>query len=237
MPSVEVCFAPPMFPSYARSGISVVVIDIFRATSAMVTALHHGVQSIIPVGSLDHARAYLAKGYLAGGERNGEVADGFAFGNSPFSYMNPEFAGHDVVLTTTNGTQAIEMAWGYTEQICIGAFLNLSAIASHLQKEDNDVVLLCAGWKDRFNTEDSLFAGALTSKLIETGNFTTVCDSAKAANLLWDAAKNDLSGFLSDSSHRKRLGHLNLDDDVNYCLSIDICPLVPVLRNGKFVKA
>lgn len=237
MPSVEICFAPPMFPSYARQGISVVVVDVFRATSAMITALHHGVGSIIPVGSLDHARDYLAKGFLAGGERNGEVAEGFAFGNSPFSYMNPDFAGREVVLTTTNGTQAIEMAWGYTENISIGAFINLSAVANHLLAQNQDVVILCAGWKDRFNTEDSLFAGALASKLTESGQFTTSCDSVRAAQLLWNEAKTDLVVFLATSSHRQRLAHLNLENDVHYCLNIDTCPTVPVLRHGKLVKA
>jgi 2-phosphosulfolactate phosphatase len=235
MPQVEVCFAPPMFPAYAREGISVVVVDVFRATSAIVTALHHGVAAIVPVGSLQQARSYLDKGFLAGGERNGEVAEGFAFGNSPFSYMNPDFRGREVVLTTTNGTQAIEMARGYTDRISIGAFLNLSALAQHLRTEGRDVVILCAGWKDRFNMEDSLFAGALTDRLVTECGYTTECDSATASMLVYRSARTDLKHFLRGCSHRRRLAHLNLEADVDYCLRVDICPVVPVLHNGKLL--
>lgn len=237
MPQVEVCFAPPMFPAYAREGISVVVADVFRATSAIVTALHHGVGAIIPVGSLHQAKSYLDKGYLAGGERNGEVAEGFAFGNSPFSYMDPAFRGREVVLTTTNGTQAIEMAWGFTDRISIGAFLNLSALAQHLRSEGRDVVILCAGWKDRFNMEDSLFAGALTDRLISHHGYTTECDSATASMSVYRSARTDLRHFLRGCSHRRRLAHLNLEADVDYCLREDICPVVPVLRDGRLVMA
>jgi 2-phosphosulfolactate phosphatase len=230
---VEVCFSPTLFPHFAREGIIVVVVDIFRATSAMVTAFHHGSKAIIPVSTIKEAKAFKAKGFLAGGERNGEVVDGFAFGNSPFSYMSEEIRGREIALTTTNGTRAINIAAKQADSIVIGSFLNLGALAEWIVPQGKDVVILCAGWRDRFNMEDSLFAGALTNLLLISGKFYSDCDSANASSLVYRSARRNPLRFLSSCSHRKRLAHLHLEKDVEYCLQTDITTVVPVLNNGK----
>ena len=235
MNHVEVCFSPPLYPQFAREGTIVVVVDIFRATSAMVTAFQHGAKAIIPVSTIKEAREYKAKGYLAGGERNGEVVDGFAFGNSPFSYMNEEIRGREIALTTTNGTRAINIAAKDADSIAIGAFLNLSALARWIVPQGKDVVILCAGWKDRFNMEDSLFAGALTGLLLASGKFVCDCDSANASSLVYRSARRNPLRFLANCSHRKRLKHLDLEKDVEYCLRTDVTDVVPVLMDGKLV--
>ncbi len=230
---VEVCFSPTLFPHFAREGAIVVVVDIFRATSAMVTAFHHGAKAIIPVSTIKEAKAFKAKGFLAGGERNGEVVDGFAFGNSPFSYMSEEIRGREIALTTTNGTRAINIAAKQADSIVIGSFLNLGALAELIVPQGKDVVILCAGWRDRFNMEDSLFAGALTNLLLISGKFYSDCDSANASSLVYRSARRNPLRFLSSCSHRKRLAHLHLEKDVEYCLQTDITTVVPVLNNGK----
>lgn len=230
---VEVCFSPTLFPHFAREGTIVVVVDIFRATSAMVTAFHHGAKAIIPVSTIKEAKAFKAKGFLAGGERNGEVVDGFAFGNSPFSYMSEEIRGREIALTTTNGTRAINIAAKQADSIVIGSFLNLGALAEWIVPQGKDVVILCAGWRDRFNMEDSLFAGALTNLLLISGKFYSDCDSANASSLVYRSARRNPLRFLSSCSHRKRLAHLHLEKDVEYCLQTDITTVVPVLNNGK----
>jgi 2-phosphosulfolactate phosphatase len=172
---------------------------------------------------------------LAGGERNGEVVDGFAFGNSPFSYMNEEIRGREIALTTTNGTRAINIAAKDADSIAIGAFLNLSALARWIVPQGKDVVILCAGWKDRFNMEDSLFAGALTGLLLASGKFVCDCDSANASSLVYRSARRNPLRFLANCSHRKRLKHLDLEKDVEYCLRTDVTDVVPVLMDGKLV--
>ncbi len=230
---VEVCFSPTLFPHFAREGAIVVVVDIFRATSAMVTAFHHGAKAIIPVSTIKEAKTFKAKGFLAGGERNGEVVDGFAFGNSPFSYMSEEIRGREIALTTTNGTRAINIAAKQADSIVIGSFLNLGALAEWIVPQGKDVVILCAGWRDRFNMEDSLFAGALTNLLLISGKFYSDCDSANASSLVYRSARRNPLRFLSSCSHRKRLAHLHLEKDVEYCLQTDITTVVPVLNNGK----
>ena len=224
---VEVCYSPELFPIYySTDDCVVVIIDIFRATTAICTAFQNGVKQIIPVATIDEAKAYQAKGMIAAAERNGEIVEGFDLGNSPFSYMNEEFKGKEVVLSTTNGTQAIEKA-KVANTIIIGSFLNLDAVVRYLIKENKNVMLLCAGWKNRYNLEDSLFAGAVVEQLKNNEVFTGLADSSIAAGHLYQAAEGHLNDFLKNSSHRKRLAKLNLEKDIEYCLQLNTMDLVP----------
>lgn len=201
----------------------------------MCTAFEYGVKEIIPVATVEEAMAYKKEGYLVGAERNGEIVEGFDFGNSPFSYMDKSLKGKTIVLTTTNGTKAITIAKGVRE-ILIGSFLNLSALADFLIRDNKDVLIQCAGWKNRFNLEDTVFSGALIQKLVESPNFGTLADSALAAGYLYEKGKDDLFGFLSNSSHRNRLKRLNLDEDIRFCLQQSVYKVIPVFRNGVLVE-
>lgn len=234
--SVEVCFSPLLYEEFAKPNSIVVVVDVFRATSAIVTALQYGAKSFIPVSTIEEARELGKQGFLAGGERNGEVVEGFEFGNSPFSYMNDRVKGREIALTTTNGTRAINIAAKSADTVLIGSFLNLQVLADYIQEQGKDVVVFCAGWKNRFNMEDSLFAGALTNLLLTSGKFKSDCDSANASSLVYRTGRKNLMSFLENCSHRKRLAHLNLEKDVEYCLQRDITDVIPVLRDGKLVR-
>ncbi len=124
---IEVCFTPGGYEHFKNDFTIVIVIDVLRATSAICAAFEYGVNSIIPVPTIEEAWEYKQKGYLAGAERKGQIVDGFDFGNSPFSYMNPEFKGKDIVLTTTNGTRSLDVAKD-AEIVLVASFLNLDAI-------------------------------------------------------------------------------------------------------------
>jgi len=229
---IEICYSPALFPVYySNKNCVVVVIDVFRATSAICTALQHGVKRIIPVASVDEAREYKAQGYIVAAERHGEIVEGFDMGNSPFSYMNPALKGKEVVLTTTNGTKAIERAKA-ADKVIIGSFLNLKAVCNYLEKQNKHVILLCAGWRDRYNMEDSLFAGAVVNQLKQNPIYTGIADSSLAADHLYQIAKGDLNGFLANSSHRKRLARLNLEKDIEYCLQENTMDLVPIFKGN-----
>ncbi len=232
--TVEVCFSPQLYHLFEKRDAIVVVVDIFRATSAICTAFEHGAKSIIPVSTLEEALEYKRQGYLAGGERNGIVQEGFEFGNSPFSYMGEHIKGREIALTTTNGTKAIHIARNAPELV-VGSFINLDALAKWLINKEKDVVILCAGWKDRFNMEDSLFSGALTNLLLASNKFKSDCDSANASSLVYRTARRDLLKFLRTCSHRKRLAHLNLEKDVEYCLTPNQSTYIPVLKEEKLV--
>lgn len=234
---VEVCYSPALFPVYYSSkNCVVVVIDVFRATSAICTALQYGVNSIIPVASVEEAKEYKAKGHIAAAERQGEIVEGFDMGNSPFSYMNPELKGKDVVLTTTNGTKAIERAKA-ADKVIVGSFLNIDAVCNYLIEQNKNVILLCAGWKDRYNLEDSLFAGAVVHRLKEREEYTGLADSSLAAEHLYSLAKGNLNEFLKNSSHRNRLARLNLEKDIEYCLQENTMDIVPIFLGNSLVIA
>jgi 2-phosphosulfolactate phosphatase len=233
--NVEVCFTPGEYAYYKDDYEIVVVIDVLRATSAICAAFDNGIKAIIPVPTVEEAWEYKQKGYLAGAERKGQIVEGFDFGNSPFSYMNEELRGKEVVLTTTNGTKSLDVAKD-AETVVIGSFLNLDALSLWLSKQDKNVLCLCSGWQDKFNLEDTICAGAISEFLINTGNFTSVEDSSIAAKYLYLSAKDNYLGYLKYSSHRRRLKNLNLNEDIKYCLTPNQTAVIPILRDGKLVK-
>ena len=233
---VEVVYSPALFPVYFdNNDCIVVVIDVFRATSAICAAFESGIDSLIPVATLEEAIEYKQKGFKVGAERNAEIVEGFDFGNSPLTFKDGKFKNESLVLTTTNGTKALEMAKP-ANKVVIGAFTNLTALCDYVEREDKDVLLLCAGWKDRFNLEDTLFAGAVAQKLSQNLRFSSLSDSSIAAINMYDSAKDDLYGFLGESSHRKRLSRLNMEEDIIYCLTKDKTDIVPVLEGDVLVS-
>ncbi len=224
---VDICFSPALYPYYANNEAIVVVVDIFRATTTMCAALNNGAKCIIPVASIEEARNYKAKGYPVGAERNVKRCDFADFGNSPFDYTTQKVDGKDVVFTTTNGTQAIEKA---ADCYCllIGAFSNISSIADFCIKEQKDVVVLCAGWNNRVNIEDTLYGGALAEILITKGQYTIASDTTTIALSMWEEAKNNPRKYIDRTEHIKRLEANNLQDSVEYCLTNNTVPIVPI---------
>ncbi len=231
-PVIDVCLSPAMFHLYDPKEAIVVVIDILRATSSICIAFEYGVRSIIPVSTVEEAMELKKQGYLAGAERDGSMLEGFDFGNSPFSYMDPAIRGRDVALTTTNGTFAINTARIQAHQVAIGSFLNYSVLCDWLVRQNRDVIALCAGWKSSFNLEDTLFAGALVYRLKKEFGFSYGRDSCIAAEYLYMLGRNNLYKFLEDSSHRIRLEKLQIEKDIEICLTPDRTHVVPVLKEG-----
>jgi 2-phosphosulfolactate phosphatase len=233
--NIEVCYTPQAYPLFHKDDAIVIVIDVFRATSAIVTAFYNGVSKMIPVATVAEAKEYQTNGYLAAAERDGEIIEGFELGNSPFGYMNNKVKGKTIAISTTNGTQAIE-ASRKASKILIGSFLNLDVLCDYLLSQKKDVVLVCAGWKNKFNLEDTIFAGAVVSKLSSNSDCIITCDSAIASKHLYNFAKDDLHGFLANSSHRNRLAKLDLERDIKYCLTPNQCPVIPIMEGKYLVK-
>lgn len=229
---IEVCFTPGEYEYFKDEFEIVVVIDVLRATSAICAGFDNGIKSIIPVSTIDEAMEYKAKGYLAGAERKGQIVEGFDFGNSPYSYMREDFKGKEVVLTTTNGTKALNIAKD-AETVVVGSLLNLDALCKWLENQDKNILCLCSGWQDKFNLEDTICAGAICEYLIATGRFQSDEDSSIAAKYLYISAKDNYFGYLKSSSHRRRLKNLNLNEDIKYCLTPNQTDVIPVLRDGK----
>jgi 2-phosphosulfolactate phosphatase len=231
---IEVCVTPALLGLYDIEQTLVVVIDILRATSSIVYGIDNGATAIIPVANVDDCLNYSDKGYLLAAERNGSVVEGYDFGNSPFSYTKERVGDKTVVLTTTNGTKALHMARAKAKQGIVGSFLYLQSLCDYLKSRTEDVLLLCAGWKDQFNLEDTLFAGAVVQEL--RPYFEEFDDSGVAAEDLYQLAKADLRAYINKSSHSHRLAALNIEADVQFCLQLNLCQAIPVLEGDNLVR-
>ena len=235
-PRLEVCLSPALLHLYDTNDAIVVIIDVFRATSTITAALHNGAKCIIPVASVEKCieLGNSIPDSITAGERDGRVAPGLQYGNSPLEYPHEFIAGKVLVLTTTNGTRLLHMVKG-ASAIIIGSFLNLTAVSEYLLAQGRNVLLGCASWKDRFNLEDTLFAGAVVDSVADY--FDINCDSARAARHLYkQASAGKLIDFLRDSSHYRRLSAFGLEHDMEYCVSQDLHPVVPILVGDAIVS-
>ena len=230
---LEACFSPHLYEIYHDPDSIVVVIDIFRATSAICTAFHHGVAKMIPVATVEEAKHYKHEGFLAAAERDAIKVDGFDFGNSPYDFMSERVRNKTIVITTTNGTQAIEAA-RKAHRVVIGSFLNIDALCEWINKQGRNVTLLCSGWKNKFNLEDALFAGAVTEKLILSSKNYALGDSCLALQYLYQTGRTQPMKFLSKASHKERLARMNLKKDIRFCLQLNYTNVVPIL-DGKYL--
>lgn len=232
---IEVCLSPALYKEYINKEAIAVVTDVLRASSAIVAAFMNGAKRIIPVATLEEARKMKEAGYMVAAERDGIVRDFADFGNSPFNFTEDRVKNNDIVYSTTNGTQAIQLA-ASSRQVLVGTFMNLDGVVEHLLKENKEVLILCAGWKNKANIEDTLFAGAVVDALLNTEQFYTICDSAYMAQDLWLLAKVNLVEYIQKAAQRTRLQKNNLDDVINYCHTLNLTSIVPVLKDDYLVK-
>lgn len=238
-PALYTSLSPALLNLYDVSCSIVVIIDVLRATSTIATVLYNGAKHIIPVDSVAEC-IRLGKQIegVTAGERDGHVAEGLVHGNSPFEYPSEFIKGKTLVLTTTNGTKLLHMALERgAKGIITGSFPNLSAVCDYLVAVKKPVILGCAAWKDRVNIEDTLFAGAVISRV--KSHFTINCDSSQIAETMYMEAKEDMYGFLKNknASHYQRLTQYGLEKDIRYCLTEDIANVLCVYEGGKLVKA
>lgn len=233
MKTIEVCLSPDLIKQHEIKGKLAVVVDIFRATSCMITAAAQGVEHILPVAEVEEAKYFQAKeGYLAAGERQGVPVEGFDLDNSPHSYLQKDVKGKKVVITTTNGTQAIDKA-KEAEELLIGSFLNFKILCQYLKKQEKDVIIICAAWRGHPNLEDTYFAGALVSELID--DFKYINDCCSVARATYHLGQTNPKRFLTNSSHFERLKKLGHAEDIDLCLTYDKYDVL-LGREGKFLK-
>jgi 2-phosphosulfolactate phosphatase len=236
-PQLHTAISPALLHLYDVSNTVVVIIDVLRATSTIATALFNGAKYLIPVDSVAKC-IELGKqiNCVTAGERDGKIAEGLRYGNSPYEYPREFIQGKILVLTTTNGTRLLHMALDKgAKHIVTGSFPNLSAVCEYVAAQNQHVILACAAWKDKPNIEDLLFAGAVISRVRH--HFDINCDSSGMAETLYRQAGEDLFGFMKErqASHYKRLSGFGLDKDIAYCLSPDKANILPFFENGKLI--
>jgi 2-phosphosulfolactate phosphatase len=233
-PTLEVCLSPALLHLFNTKDTITVIIDVFRATSTIVAALDNGANKIIPVASVEECIAIgnSIPNSITAGERDGKVAEGLEYGNSPSEYPKQFVEGKTIVLTTTNGTRLLHMV-KEANSIIIGSFPNLNAVSDYIISQGKNVLLACASWKDRFNLEDALFAGAVADKVSE--HFMINCDSTHACISLHSNSKGHYFDYLKRGAHYKRLSGYGLESDMIYCTTPNIHPIVPILRGKELV--
>ncbi len=228
---LEVCLTPAIFGRFENKDAIVVIIDVLRASSAICTAFSNGALSIIPVSEIEEAKEYKNQGFLVAAERDGYVLDFADFGNSPFNFTRDKVEDKTIVYSTTNGTRIIELA-SKSYITVIGTFNNISCLTGWLLEQERDIILFCAGWKDKVNLEDTLCAGAIAQKLIDSLMFTTICDSVHMATDLWRQAGENPLKYIEKAAQRTRLRDKGLDDCLEYCMTPDLSDSIPAVQNG-----
>lgn len=233
-PTLEVCLSPALLHLFNTKDTITVIIDVFRATSTIAAALDNGATRIVPVASVEECISIgnLLPNSITAGERDGKVAEGLEYGNSPSEYPKEFINGKTLVLTTTNGTRLLHMV-NDAATIITGSFPNLTAVCDFISSQNTNVLLACASWKDRFNLEDALFAGAVAASVSE--KFIINCDSAHACISLNHDSKGDYFEYLKRGAHYKRLSGYGLESDMIYCTTPDIHPVVPILQGDSLI--
>ena len=236
-PTLFTSLSPALLHLYDLQNAVVVIIDVFRATSTVASALYNGARYVIPVDAVAKAIEISKEtGGLAAGERDGKLAEGLSHGNSPLEYKRTFIENKILVLTTTNGTRLLQMALDQgAGNIITGSFPNLSSVCSYLLQQNKNVVLACAGWKDKFNLEDTLFAGAVISRIKE--HFSIHCDSSFMAEDTYKHNKADLLNFAKNFTHYHRLvDRFGYIDDIAFCLQEDCADVLPLYTEGRLVN-
>lgn len=248
-PSLEVLFAPAEFEHLGDRDLSqttCVVFDILRATSSMIAALANGAMAIVPVAEIDEALSEYRKcpDVLLAGERNGvrirsDLTGGIEFhlGNSPREFIPERVNGKTIVMSTTNGTRALRACQG-AQQVLIGTFLGLRALASEtLRRKPQHLLLVCSGTYEEASYEDTLAAGALCDGIWPMYGRGAVADSAAIAREIFRLSQNDLLQAIEHARNGRRLlAHPELAADVPFCLQRDVVSFVAEMSQRGVVR-
>ncbi|EGK14345.1 2-phosphosulfolactate phosphatase [Kroppenstedtia eburnea] len=214
---------------------TVVMIDAFRASSCMVTALANGALFIIPAETVSKARELATDGILTGGERFGKSLEGFDLGNSPADYSADRVNNKGIVMTTTNGTRALLKA-DRASEIRVGCFLNASSCAKAIRDLHRDVVFLCAGTRGSFSLEDGMAAGCILHHLLEVIPSAELSDLAHTLRLGYLSCRERLTDILPMSQAGRRLIARGHRRDLLDCLQRDRYDIVPRWQQGRIIR-
>lgn len=234
---VSVCLSPALLPYYQVESSVVVVVDILRATTTIVTALANGISKVYPVLTVEECLNLKSKitDSISAGERDGKIIPGLDMSNEPLAYVGDKFINKSLILTTTNGTKLIHQAKQLgAKQIIIGAFVNLQSTCNFLLSMGLPVIIACSGWKDLINVEDTFYAGAVVDKL--KNNSYSSCDSLMIAQSLFQQYAIKPSELLRKSSHYQRLDHYNKAMDLDFCMDRDLYDIVAIYDREKIIS-
>lgn len=223
---LQVAFLPKWIDTQLDlSQCCVVVVDVLRATTVMATAGAAGARDIVTCAEIDEARKIASESsvpILLCGERDCVKIDGFDCGNSPAEYTVERVHGKRVILTTTNGTAAIERAAAAQRMLCgslVNAVYTALAVLEHQR-----VCIVCAGTNGEITQEDVIAAGAITSEIVRRHDSVTCDDSAQLACAAWNHCNSPLrplSKTIAQSRGGKNLMRVGYGEDIARCARLN----------------
>jgi 2-phosphosulfolactate phosphatase len=215
----------------------VVVIDMFRATSVIVTALSNGCKEVIPYltveETLEHAKKLNRKDYILGGERRAVKIEGFDLSNSPLEYTEAIIKDKTVLMTTTNGTKTLTKSTS-AKRILIAAMINAKAVAKKLIDINEDVVIINAGTNGNFSMDDYICSGYIINEMLTVNKNLDLTDIGKTANMIYEK-NTDIISYVKEARHYSAMRSLKLDDDIEYCTKKNIMDIVPEYIEKKII--
>lgn len=242
--NIDCCFTHQYFSDLKQqknrlNDLTVVAIDILRATSSLTTALAHGALKIYATDSIGEALTFHQQNpdSVLSGERNGNILRGFDLGNSPKEFSCENVGGRILISCTTNGTKAIQTAKS-SKNLLLGSILNASAVTEALLAIDEPILFLCAGTTGSVSLDDILGAGLMIELLLQKKSAATLTDAAAIAHKTYQIYQNNLLEGLQQSAHGRKLTKMKRGNDLILCSQKDLYDTVPVYdkKTGFIIK-
>jgi 2-phosphosulfolactate phosphatase len=236
---IELSFTPHQADEVALRDKTVVAIDVLRASTTIITALHNGAREVIPVTTVESAvklSAQLAGDIvLLGGERGGRMIQGFSLGNSPAEYTAQKVKGKSIVFSSTNGSRVL-VNGRYAREMAVCGFVNMTMVVNYLRERPRDFILACAGTNGAFSLEDSVCAGMVVHNLLKDESLAvTLSDGALAAETLYRSHGKNVLKLLGSTQHGRYLQEIGFEDDLKLCAAVDSIPALPQL-DGNVIR-
>lgn len=239
---IDLCFSQSQLDEMQLRDKNVIVIDVLRSSTTVVTALQNGAREIIPVGSIESAVKISGSLFgdvtLRGGERNGKMIQGFNLGNSPMEYTEAMVRGKSIIFCTTNGSVAMAKS-RYARAMAVAGFVNMSAVVDFVRSLQSDIMIVCAGRPPitgGFSLEDAVCAGMLVHMLSEDKSAAVeLSDPSLAARILYKSFGRSILKMMKNTDHGRYLAEIGFGEDIKLCAQIDSMQSVPVLT-GTSIK-
>jgi len=218
----------------------VVIIDVLRASTSMITALANGCRRIVPVSEIDQAKK-LAQDLspelvLLCGERNEMIISGFDLSNSPLEYTADKVKDRTIIFTSSNGSKLFDYVQSAHKTIVAG-FVNVTAVAKFIVESELDVAILCAGKNGQFGLEDAVCGGMIVDRIVESKKEPlALTDGAIAAQTIYQFYAQNIFEMLYQASHGKRLIEIGQEQDLVECSKIDSMETIPILNGTELVS-
>ena len=239
---IEVHFTPNHLDEMQLKDKNIVIIDVLRASTTIITALHHGAKEIIPVSTVENAVKISGSLFgdvtLRAGERNAKMIEGFNLGNSPLEYTEEVVKGKSIILMTTNGSVAI-VKGKHAQHLVVAGFVNMRPVVQFIGELESDFMIICAGKENHFCLEDAVCAGRIINELEKNYKSDFILDDAAvAASTLDKTFGKNILKMLKSAEHGQYLTSIGFGDDLKVCSEIDSMDALPtlvgnIIRSGK----